>query len=140
MFCIPHGLNDKHGVGTNNLLKRGAKIVTSAKDIIDSFDYLVYKEKDFKNELNNNLNSDLLEENLLLNKDGEDINNDLFNNKNKIIKKEYEDVYNCLIGPPIKINQICDILNKPINEVNNALFMLELDGLVEKTRYGYQIK
>ena len=125
VFCIPHGLGDKHGVGTNNLLKRGAKIVTSARDIIESFDFLEYKDN-------------------LENQDSEEI--DKMNNKykekinSKKINKKFEDVYNCLIGPPLKINQICNILNKPVNEVNNALFMLELDGLVEKTKYGYQIK
>lgn len=119
VFCIPHGLNDKHGVGTNVLLKRGARLVTSARDIVESFDFLNYKDDlEIKSTKNNNQ----------------------VNESNKKIDKKYIDVYNCLIGPPLKINEICNILNKPINEVNNALFMLELDGLVEKNKYGYQIK
>lgn len=133
VFCIPHGLNDKHGVGTNNLLKKGAIIVTSAKDIIESFDYFKYKENEYNHELNNSL----LDDKPLFEKDKEFINVDFINKK---IKKEYEDVYNCLIGPPLKTNEICNLLNKPINEVSNALFMLELDGLVEKTKYGYQVR
>lgn len=130
VFCIPHGLNDKHGVGTNNILKRGATLVTSAKEIIDKFDFLNYTDADnidFNGEINEKGNESFAIE----------YKNHI---KGKKINKKYIDVYNALIGPPLKINQICNILNKPINEVNNALFMLELDGLVEKTKYGYQIK
>lgn len=117
VFCIPHSLNDKHGVGTNNILKKGGILVTSVRDIINKYDFLTYKEEpqtakaEYKDDI-----------------------------EKKKINKKYIDVYNALIGPPLQINQICNILNKPINEVNNALFMLELGGLVKKTKYGYQIK
>ena len=110
IFCIPHELNNKYGVGTNKLIKNGAYLVTSVKDIIEKFDFLEYKSysKNIK--------------------------------KSKIIKikPEFLDIYNLLIGPPLNINQICDKLSKPANEVNNALFMLELDGAITKTQFGYQ--
>lgn len=141
VFCIPHNLNDKHGIGTNVLLKRGANLVTCSKDIVDHFEFLNYKDE------NIDVDNDFLENNYFIdiennyinkeNKKTENINGLLYDKK---IDKKYEDVYNCLIGPPLKINQICNILNKPINEVSNALFMLELDGLIEKSKYGYQVK
>lgn len=112
IFCIPHNLDDKHGIGTNKLIKSGAKLVTCAKDIIDEFDFLEYKPV-FKNKIE----SVPIE-----------------------IKPQYLDIYNKLLGPPLNINQICNSLNKPIDEVSNALLMLELDGLIIKTPYGYQAK
>ncbi len=33
VFCIPHSLNQKEGIGTNRLLQRGAKLVTKPEDI-----------------------------------------------------------------------------------------------------------
>lgn len=33
VFCIPHGLNQKEGIGTNRLLQNGAKLVTKPEDI-----------------------------------------------------------------------------------------------------------
>lgn len=38
LFCIPHLIGDKSGMGTNRLLKRGAKLVTGIEDIIQYFD------------------------------------------------------------------------------------------------------
>ena len=110
VFCIPHDISDKHGTGTNKLIKNGAHLVTSAKDIIEYFDFLDYTE-----DSNNKLNSEKLE-----------------------IAPQYLDIYNLLVGPPLNINQICNYLNKPASEVNNALFLLELDGAISKTPFGYQ--
>lgn len=37
MFCIPNNIDSKYGIGTNELLKDGAILVTSSEDIIDYF-------------------------------------------------------------------------------------------------------
>ncbi len=37
LFCIPHKIEDKSGVGTNRLLKKGAILVTEVKDILQYF-------------------------------------------------------------------------------------------------------
>ena len=113
VFCIPHNLENKHGIGTNRLIRNGATLVTSAKDIIESYDFLNYKDTE---KLELDLKSIPIE-----------------------VDKKYIDVYNALSGPPLNVTQICNKLNKPANDVNTALFMLELDGLICKTKYGYQI-
>lgn len=113
IFCIPHELNDKHGIGTNRLIKNGAHLVTCSDDIL--------------NKINNS---------------------DKYNNKGnekfeqlKILENhEFYDVYNVLIGPPINIDEICEKIGKTAQYVNTALFTLELDGLIEKSQYGYQVK
>lgn len=38
LFCIPHTIEDKHGVGTNRLIKNGAILVTDINDILQYFD------------------------------------------------------------------------------------------------------
>lgn len=37
VFCIPSNLERKNGIGTNNLIKEGAKLVTEVNDILDYF-------------------------------------------------------------------------------------------------------
>lgn len=37
LFCIPHLIGDKSGIGTNRLLKRGAKLVTDVEDLVKYF-------------------------------------------------------------------------------------------------------
>lgn len=111
IFCVPHSLNDKHGTGSNILIKKGAHLVTSAKDIISKYEFLDYNEN-----IENEIKDVLIE-----------------------INPDYLDVYNLLVGPPLTINQICIKLNKSVNEVSNTLFMLELDGVICKTPYGYQV-
>ena len=114
VFCIPHELNDKHGVGTNRLIKNGAHLVTCADDILDNFYFLQ-------------------------NKFSKNIKNDEFMQLEFCAPNQYADVYNALIGPPANVDEICARINKPAQYVNNALFTLELQGFITKTQYGYQI-
>ena len=114
VFCIPHELNDKHGVGTNRLIKNGAHLVTCADDILRQFDFLKGKASNTKNE-----------------KDFEQLE--------FCEPEQYADVYNALIGPPANVDEICARINKPSQYVNNALFTLELQGFITKTQYGYQV-
>lgn len=37
VFCLPRNLGDKNGVGTNRLIKKGAKLVTNSDDILEYF-------------------------------------------------------------------------------------------------------
>lgn len=115
VFCIPHELNDKHGVGTNRLIKNGAHLVTCADDIL----------KDL---------------NLMQNKTSISEEAEKCEQLGLPEVHKYVDVYNILIGPPINIDEICAKLNKPAKYVNTALFTLELEGAIEKTQYGYQVK
>lgn len=119
VFCIPHNLEDKHGIGTNRLIKNGAHLVTDARDILTYFDFIDYEE------LYEELAEELAEEEIQTSID---------------VDKKYVDIYNILVGPPLNINEICNKLCKSANEVNNALFMLELDGLIIKTKHGYQAR
>lgn len=46
LFCIPHLIGDKSGMGTNRLLKRGAKLVTGIDDIIKYYNNINEQEKE----------------------------------------------------------------------------------------------
>ena len=47
IFCIPHSIHNQYGTIPNDLIKKGAKLVTSYKDILN-----YYKEQNIKFTLN----------------------------------------------------------------------------------------
>lgn len=61
------------------------------------------------------------------------------NNKNKVDPK-YEEVYKTIGTIPITANEISRIINKRINEVNETLLMLEVEGFIESVGTGKYIK
>lgn len=113
VFALPHELDDIHGVGTNKLIQKGAKMVTSTKDIIKEFSFLEYKEP-------------IKEERIQIQ-----------NSRKKCKNKEYNDIYQLITENPISLNEIYQKSSKSISEVNNILLMLELDGYIEKVAGGY---
>lgn len=106
VFCIPNSLEDIHGVGTNRLIKEGAKLVTNVRDILE--EYPEIKEKCMNKVENKCINTDIN------------------------IKKEYRCVYECLRNEVMHINNICKQVNMNINQVSYILTMLELDGFIEQ--------
>lgn len=44
VFVLPHEIYDKNGVGTNRLIREGAILVTSVKEIISEFSEIKYKK------------------------------------------------------------------------------------------------
>lgn len=111
VFVLPHEIEDKHGVGTNKLIRNGATLVTSAKEIIEEFEFLTYKKIENKN----------------TNKIQKEPNN-----------KEYKKVYNLIQRGVKDINELCKNSNKTIQDMNNILFMLELEGFITRKAGGYK--
>ena len=98
-----HGsIGKTHSVGTNNLIKNGAYLTTSYKDILEKFpEFLMRKRRNIKL------------------------------NHNKItIKKEYKEIYSCLTNQFISIDKIAEMSRKSIREVMGILTLMEIDGLV----------
>lgn len=56
----------------------------------------------------------------------------LFNKEEKTkIDEKYIEIYKCINEVPRSINEISRLSNKTISEVNEALFMLEMEGLIK---------
>lgn len=108
IFCIPHDISAKLGVGTNKLLKNGAKCVVTAEDILQEYEFL----RDLK--VNNNQNN--CEEKININE----------------IPKEYREIYKSIGNEPTHINIICQKTKLNITEVNAGLTILELEGYIER--------
>lgn len=109
IFVLPHEIGEVHGVGTNNLIRKGATLVTSTKDIIKEYEFLKYK-KITKNE---NLEIDFK-------------------------TTEEKQVYLMIKRKITNINIISDKLQLPINKINEILFMLELRGYIKKKKGVYE--
>ncbi len=113
VFVIPHEIGNIYGVGTNRLIKNGATLVTSTREIIEKFKFLNYivplekkQEKNFK--LDN------------------------------IKDKNQKEIYEIIFSGANTITQIYSKSKKSINEINNILFMLEINGNIEKIAGGYK--
>ena len=114
VFALPHEVNDLHGVGTNRLIKEGAKIVTSTGDIIKEFPFLPYKIPPKEKEMKVHSTRKVCENN------------------------EYNEIYQWITEKPISLNEIYQKSRKNLVEINHTLLMLELDGYIEKVGGGYR--
>lgn len=110
VFVLPHEIDDKHGVGTNQLIRKGAILVTSTKEIIEEFEFLTYK-KEIKKE------KKILEK--------------------KFKNKDYEKIYKLIEEGTKEVNEISRKTNYSISEITNILFMLEIEGYIKKGEKGY---
>lgn len=109
IFVLPHEIDESHGVGTNQLIRKGAILVTSTKEIIEEFAFLNYKEIEKTEERADK----------------------------KIVNKEYKEIYELIANGVNTINEIYRKSNKPMSEVNRILFMLEVEEYITKTKEGY---
>ena len=112
IFVIPHEIEDAHGRGTNQLIRKGATLVTSTKEIIEEFEFLQYKELPKKKEKT------------------KEIARNIKNN-------EYQKIYEIIANGNSNINEICKKSNKSISEINNITLMLEIEGYITKVAGGY---
>lgn len=103
VFCIPSNLDSVHGMGTNRLIQKGAKLVLSIDDIL--------KEYSINNVL---INDTVIKEDVIE------------------IKEEYLPIYNLLSKEPIGINEICKKSKMNISKINQILTMLEIEGVIEE--------
>lgn len=108
IFCIPHDISNKLGIGTNKLLKKGAKCVVTVEDILEEYENL-------KGISLNNLNTSQKEE--------IDI---------KEVPKEYREIYKAIGNKAIHINNICQKTGLSITELNSSLTILELEGFIKR--------
>lgn len=124
VFVLPHEIDDKHGVGTNRLIQKGANLITSTKQIIDHFDFLEYKE--FTKSLENIKNIQKIEK-----------------NKSKTYQIEFENkeqelIFNNLGQEGSNINELYKKIKIPISKISENLLIMEINGYIEKYQGGYR--
>lgn len=126
VFVLPHEIDDIHGVGTNNLIKKGAILVTSVKEIIDNFDFLKYKEIPKNNSKVNKKHKTYVSR-----------VNEINIGKNYNDNNKYKMLYKLIGERTLSINEICTKTKISLNEINNILFLLEVNGFIKKVAGGY---
>lgn len=150
IFVLPHEIGDIHGVGTNRLIRNGAILVTSPREIIEEFEFLEYKELKINN--TNSINKSKRKnnrQNKKRNVDDKDkkskdkeIKTQSCNNTEKILKKkvekEYQVIYDLIFDGINSIDELCKETGLKVKDINNMLFMLELEGNIIKTSGGYK--
>ena len=115
VFCIPSSLENIKGIGTNNLIKQGAKLVTCVEDILEEYKHINFKKK--------------IKE-----------NNSKIKEKNNLIPSDYIDIYNILTKKPTHINDIFKNSKLDIKEINYKLMMLELGDYITQLPGKYFIR
>lgn len=133
VFCIPGSLDNIKSIGTNNMIKEGAFIVTEATDIVSKFKFLkkVRKKREvddftsnleLKNDNSNNIRN-------------EDLVNKLDNsskNEEELIDKKYRKIYELIPKEGVNINDMVIANNLNLAEVMEKITMLEIMGKVKR--------
>lgn len=110
-FCLPNQVGIKTGVGTNNLIKTGAKLITNINEILFEIGEEQIIEQDVEEE----------------------------NNKTIKVEKEYAALYQMLKKGPMTNNELAKDLKESIVEINQKLTIMEIEGLIE-TLPGNKVK
>ena len=110
VFCIPRGLEDSKGKGTNDLIQKGAKLVTSASNI-----FMEYENWNINCEIEKSTESNI-------------------SKKSKVAKhmpNEYMHIYQLISYTPQNIQYFAVKSGMKIAEVTQKLIMLELQGYIK---------
>lgn len=137
VFAIPHNLEDKNGIGTNNLIKKGiAKLVTSSEDILKTIE-IIESEKKSENKYSLKIKLKLYKNNIAEKKVFITINKKARKLK-ELESKNYKEIYELIYNKINTADEICKYTNKKIKEINEKLLMMEIEGFIKKTSGGYK--
>ncbi len=138
VYCVPGRIGDKTGKGTNNLIKKGAYILTDINEILSELGEERIQENESsvqvkeKIEIQDSRQKDNVGAKSVRNttkKDRISPNEDI--KKQVKIQKEYRNIYKLLSKAPMNIDEIARTLNINIAEVNTKLTIMEIEGFVE---------
>lgn len=112
VFAVPGNIDSAYSRGTNQLIKEGAKLVLSAGDILEEFEY---------SEIQTNT---LLQEEICRQKQNLDLFKGLTTEEIKILKIILKGIHH--------IDEIIERSNTPAKDVSSILFMLEMKGVISQ--------
>jgi DNA processing protein len=107
VFAVPGNIDNYNSIGTNNLIKQGAKMVTCVEDVLEELPI-------------NNI--ELCNTNNGITKINDSVYLDLSNEEKIIISH--------LSTTPIHIDELCRKLGYSMQKINSILTLLEVKGLV----------
>ncbi|TZE83631.1 DNA-protecting protein DprA [Calorimonas adulescens] len=110
VFAIPGNINYESSMGTNNLIKEGAKLVTSVNDIIEEYELRIDLKEKIENQRVNNLS------------------------------EGYKKILDYIDDKPISINSISNISGVSINELIAVLNKLVLLGYIKELPGKFYVK
>lgn len=130
VFAVPRSIFDKGYMGTNKIIQQGAKLVNSADDILCEYPYTerlepvsVKQERPTEKPKEKTVSRT--------------ISDDKYNKLNEFEKQ----IIDILKKNDTQIDELAVILEKPVNELNAKLIMLEVKGLIKKLPGSkYQLK
>lgn len=137
VFCIPNAIDNKNSCGTINLLKKGAKLVTTPEEVIENLGELKNKirlnlKEEYIDEINkleilNNSDTVIQKNSYAKQNDKLKLNLTQYDESTKdiieIIQKNYE----------LDANEIANSLKLPIQRVNAILTTLEIDEIIQNS-------
>lgn len=148
VYCVPGRIGDKTARGTNNLIKKGAHILTDINEILSELgeentrvnsEKLIVNSEEHKSftfdvgtkSVRNTKEKDRISP--TKSKKQKQYEEEGKNSEKKKIKvqKEYREIYELLSKTPMNIDEIARTLNINISEVNMKLTMMEIEGLIE---------
>ena len=111
LFVVPWNLNYETGIGCNNLIKNGAKLLTSYQDVLKELS------------ITSQISIDEISE------------NNLFSSK---IEDEYLHYYNYIKElSSVSINDIYSFFKSiPVSDINSDLLMMEINGYIKQDSLG----
>lgn len=110
VFCLPHSLDDINGVGTNNLLKKGAKLITNEEEL-GKFLNIKISSVEKINKKVTNFNKDIVQ-------------------KIEQLEGDYKIIYKTLLDGQISVNALSNKLKIPISTLNGYLTIMEIQGYI----------
>lgn len=118
LFCIPNSIESKNAIGTNNLIKKGANLVTDVKDITKIIGDIQNKVKIKKVKLKE----------------------DMSEKEKKLSGKELK-IYKILKERPRFSDELVNYSKLNISEINEILSILEIeDYIVKISNNKYMVK
>lgn len=129
VFCLPRNIGENKGVGTNELIKKGAILVTSPDEILEE---LRINVKNYENVINqeckdkNKSNSKCQNKNRFSNSFEENLDDN-----SESVDNKYIDIYNLIPYYPVSIEYLARKSDLRISEINQKLTMLELQALIK---------
>lgn len=115
VFCLPRNIGEIKGTGTNELIKKGAILVTSSNDIFRELGLEMVTKEEY-------INKKLEGSKYLLEEKIEDYQG---------VADEYIDIYNLIPYYPVSIEYLARKSDLRISQINQKLTILELEGLIK---------